>query len=222
MDVGGRTIAVLGNGLGAIYPPEHAELADRIAEAGALVSEFPMTTGPERGNFPARNRIIAGLGLGVLVVEGSNSSGALITARLANEYNREVFAIPGRIDVPNAIGPNTLIQRGEAKLVTDLADILDELGHVERTLSDDGVVDASRPVKRAAPPKLTDMERQVLSVLSCEEAVGLETVCELSKLLPAQVAGTLTMLQLKGAVKQLPGTLFMNLVELTEVEEQTS
>ena len=213
LDVGGRTIAVLGNGLTDIYPPEHAELADHIAANGAIVSELPMTTGPERGNFPARNRIIAGLGLGVLVVEGVNSSGALITARLATDYNREVFAIPGRVDVPNAVGPNTLIKDGQAKLVADLADILDELAHADRELSDANVKDVTKPKHRPAPAKLTDIEKHILTVLSHDEAIGIETICELSKLVPAQVASALTMLQLKGAVKQLHGTLFMSLVQ---------
>jgi DNA processing protein len=128
----GRTIAVLGNGLAQpTYPPEHRDLAEQIVERGALVAEVPLSVAPDSKNFPARNRIIAGLALGVLVVEAGPRSGALISARLACEYNREVFAIPGRVDYPaTSGGTNGLIQRGGAKLVTCLEDILEELGDV--------------------------------------------------------------------------------------------
>jgi DNA processing protein len=211
--VAGRTIAVLGNGLSAIYPPEHAELAEQIAASGAVVSELPMATAPEAGHFPRRNRIIAGMGLGVLVIEGAKNSGALITARLAAEYNREVFALPGRVDLPNSLGANALIRDGQAKLVVGLEDILDELGEAGEILAGKEVRDATEAPLRPTPPNLSDSEGKVLAVLTRDEATGLDAICELARLDPAQVAGALTMLQLKGAVKRLPGSLFVSLVE---------
>lgn len=214
LDVDGRTIAVLGNGLADIYPPEHRPLADEIAAHGAVITELPMTTAPEAGNFPKRNRIIAGLGLGVLVIEGARNSGALITARLANEYNREVFALPGRVDLPNSSGPNTLIRNSHAKLITCLEDILDELGEAGAVLAGKEVKDATAlPAARPAPANLSETEKQVLAVLTRDEAVAIDAVCQLAKLEPAQVASALTTLQLKGAVKQLPGSVFISLVQ---------
>jgi DNA processing protein len=134
VQAGGRSLAVLGNGLHEIYPPENRALAEKLVEQGALLSELPMRTQVQPGNFPSRNRIIAGLALGTLVVEAANRSGALITARLAAEYNREVFAIPGRIQDAMSIGTNQLIRDGAAKLVLTLEDILCELGEVGAAL----------------------------------------------------------------------------------------
>jgi len=114
---GGRTLAVLGNGLASIYPPEHRELADRVTQCGALISELPMATAPHASNFLPRNRVIAGLVLGVIVVEAARRSGALSTAARASEYNREVFAIPGRVDSDYSAGTNALIRDQHAKLV---------------------------------------------------------------------------------------------------------
>jgi len=126
LEVGGTTVAVLGSGLDRVYPPENAGLADRIAEGGAVVSEFAMNQQAKPGLFPQRNRIIAGLSIGLVVVEAAGRSGALITAARALEQGREVFAVPGPIDEPQSRGPNGLIKAG-AKLVEDVEDILDEL-----------------------------------------------------------------------------------------------
>ncbi len=123
---GGRTIAVLAHGLDQVYPPEHRWLAAEVVKFGALVSEFPEGAGIEKSHFPRRNRIISGLSLGVVVVEGQSRSGTKITARLAAEQGREVFAVPGMMGNPAAVGPAELIQTG-AKLVTGVRDILDEL-----------------------------------------------------------------------------------------------
>jgi DNA processing protein len=127
LHAGGRTIAVLGCGVDVAYPPEHRGLATEIAASGAVVSEFPLGARPDGPNFPMRNRVISGLSLGTLVVEAGASSGALITATRALEQNREVFAVPGSIYAPRCAGTNALIRRGEAKLVTCAADILEEL-----------------------------------------------------------------------------------------------
>lgn len=130
IDAGGRSIGVLGCGLNEVYPPENLALAERVVACGALLSELPIGASVQRGNFPPRNRIIAGMTLGTLVVEAAHRSGALITARLANEYNRELFAVPGRVQDPMSMGTNALIRDGAAKLVTCLEDILDGLGEV--------------------------------------------------------------------------------------------
>jgi len=126
LESGGRTIAVLGGGLDRIYPPENRLLAQEIVKQGALVSEYPPGMEAKKENFPNRNRIIAGLSLGVVVVEGTEKSGALITATCAAEQGRDVFAVPGPISSPTAAGPSRLIQNG-AKLVYEIDDILDEL-----------------------------------------------------------------------------------------------
>jgi DNA processing protein len=130
IEAGGRVIAVLGSGLTSIYPPENQALAQKVLENGAWFCELPMKASVRRENFPSRNRIIAGMSLGTLVVEAAARSGALITARLASDYNREVFAVPGRLQEPMAEGVNALIRDGIAKLVTDLDDILSDLGEV--------------------------------------------------------------------------------------------
>ncbi len=127
LKVGARTIAVIGRGLAAIYPRENTELAERISTSGAVVSEFPMLTPPEKVNFPPRNRLISGLSLGVVVIEAGQKSGSLITAHWAIEQGKEVFALPGQIDSPHSHGTHKLIKEG-AKLVEDVSDILEELG----------------------------------------------------------------------------------------------
>lgn len=231
----GRTIAVLGNGLPKIYPPEHESVADSIAAAGAIVSESPMDTQPVSENFPRRNRIIVGLSLGVVVVEAGLRSGALITARLANEYNRECFALPGRVDHPEqTAGVNKLIRDGEAKLVTCLEDVLDELGQVGSIMSRDaraktatassgppagaGGIAASRSAPRADVSlsnttaeafrrNLSDDERTILALLEGGASEPDEFAAR-SNLDISRVLATLTSLQLKGLVRQLPGSRF--------------
>ncbi len=211
LEARGRTIAVLGNGLPSIYPPEHAALADQVAADGAVVTEFPMGMAPEAGHFPSRNRIISGLGLGVLVVEAGSTSGALITARLASEYNREVFAVPGRVDTDNAGGTNGMIRRGEAKLVANIQDVLDELGDVGRFLTQpeagpSGQRDAT--ASGVGVLRLEPDERKLVEVLGCEE-VGLEELCLQSGLDAGRAMATLTGLQLKGLVRRLPGDRYV-------------
>lgn len=204
----GRTIAVLGCGLCHLYPPESAELAGAITEHGAVVSALPMEVAPDSGNFPPRNRIIAGLALGVLVVEAPLRSGALITARLATEYNREVFAVPGRVDTPHAEGCHQLIKTGGAKLVATLGDVLEELGEVGATLmapADGGPAGA----ESAAAPivSLDENEKGVVAALG-PQPVTVEDICEASGLPPQKVAAALTSLQLKGAISRVDGNLY--------------
>ncbi|NOX59692.1 MAG: DNA-protecting protein DprA [Planctomycetes bacterium] len=205
----GRTVAVLGSGVDVIYPPEHGELAKRIIGAGAIISELPMRTQPAGGSFPRRNRIIAGMTLGTLVVEASSRSGALITARLASEYNREVFAVPGQVNTPTAIGTNRLIQKGEAKLVAGLEDILDELGDVGKKMGSTKARSGDTPdspdaTRKAIRASLDANERALVDLLGDEE-LTIDDLIAQSGLQAAAVTASLTTLQIKGAIVIMPG-----------------
>ena len=198
---------MLGCGLSRVFPPENADLYRAIAENGAIVSEFPMLAEPLAENFPRRNRIISGLSLGVLVIEGPLRSGAMITARLAAEQGREVFALPGRADNLAARGTNQLIKDG-ACLVSSLDDILDELGDLGRRMAA-GAEQADRPT---APPTLPDnlseTERAILSAAT-DEPMTVDEVCAATELSVGQVSAALTMLQLKGLVRRVAGARFL-------------
>ena len=198
IDAGGRTIAVLGNGLAHTFPPENEPLRTSIADHGAVISEMPFQDPPLDTHFPGRNRIIAGLTLGTLVVEAGFRSGALITARFACEYNREVFAVPGRLDSDNSAGTNALIRESKAKLVSGMNDILEELGEAGQVMTQE---------RDSSEPLLDDVERRIYDTLKAVEKHVDEIIAETS-LPPGQVGGALTMLQLKGAVRQLPGNRF--------------
>lgn len=207
---GGRTLAILGNGLSTVYPPEHADLSERIVEQGALISELPVATTPDAKNFPGRNRIIVGLCLGVLIVEAGQRSGALISARLANEYNREVFAIPGRVDTPDtSAGTNGLIRDGGAKLVTCMEDILDELDAVGEVMGQDTAesTDAgAAPMSRSA--MLSPEEQRVVEVVD-SKPVAIEQIAQQVGLPAGRVSSLLMGLQLKGYIRQMPGQRYV-------------
>jgi len=191
LEADGRTIAVFGCGLDMVYPGENAALARRIREQGALVSEYPPGTKPRAENFPRRNRIMSGLSLGVLVTEAGKTSGAMITARLALEQNREVFAVPGSILSPSSSGANHLIQEG-AKMVNDYTDILEELNLT--------VVAHQAEIKEIIPA--SDTEARLLKQLG-SEPTHIDEVCQASNLSISQVSGTLAMMELKGLVRQV-------------------
>ncbi len=195
---GGRTIAVLGSGIDWIYPARHAGLARDIAEHGAVVSEFPMGTKPEAGNFPRRNRLVSGLSRGTLIVEAYQDGGALITARLALEQNREVFAIPGSIACKSNAGTNRLIQQGQAKLVQGIDDILDEL-EFERT---SGVNTPTLKLADLAP------EERVLCRVLGNDTLHIDRLCAVSGLDPSSALVHLLNLEFKGIVRQLAGKQF--------------
>ncbi len=197
LEVSGHTIAVTGTGLDRVYPASHRALAHAIAQHGALVSEFPLGTAPRRENFPQRNRLISGLALGVLVVEAARVSGSLITARLAAEQGREVFAIPGSIHSPLARGCHALIRQG-AKLVETAQDILEELGSLaEAVLGAGAAGDAPAPAATAA-------EQALLEALGWDP-VDIDTLCERSGLTPEAVSSMLLQMELRGLVAPGPG-----------------
>ncbi len=198
----GKTIAVLGSGLAKIYPGENVGMFHKIAENGAVVSEFPLMREPETYNFPIRNRIISGLSLGTVVVEAAVKSGSLITARLAAEQNREVFAVPGSINSYKSFGTHSLIQEG-AKLTTNKNDILDELPESFYT-----VLEKKDSAENSKPqPDLTKEESEILNIMSNYPAhiddIGRKFSINTGKLL-----GILLTLELKGIVKKRDGNYF--------------
>lgn len=196
---GGRTIAVLGSGLSNIYPPEHVQLADEVAAAGCLISESPPQAQPISGAFPQRNRIISGLSLGVLVIEASLQSGALITARHASEQGRDIFAVPGRIDSRVSQGCHRLIRDG-AKLVETADDVLEELGPLVEATTDA----AGHSVHHPAELMLNDLERQVLAAVATD-ATTIDHVVTTSGLPTPQVLATLSALEMRRLVRRLGG-----------------
>lgn len=212
VDSGGRSIAVLGNGLQEIYPPENKPLAEKIIEHGALLSELPMRTAVRSTNFSPRNRIIAGMTLGTLVVEAAARSGALITARYASEYNREVFALPGRAQDPMSIGTNMLIRDGGAKLVTCLEDVLAELGEVGRSFQP--AVASVEPIPAPSlftPPALDATEAHVLAQIGADP-ISHDALVAASQREAAAVLAALTGLELKGLVRRVTGNQFVRRV----------
>ena len=237
LEAGGRTIAVMGSGLSFIYPAANNDLAEKITDSGALISEFPMDVKPKPKNFPRRNRIISGLTLGTVVVEASNRSGALITARLAGEQGREVFAVPGEIFSELSTGTHKLINSG-AKLINTVDDLLNELPPyaLNRIQSDeqtsqlpDAETESSQeqttqksdpkpaaakspakvqhPIQSAPPPGLTPDERTVFDAIEAP-ASHIDTIVRTTQLSISQVSSVLLMLELKGIVQQLPGKQF--------------
>ena len=205
LGAGGRTIAVLGSGVLNVYPEEHADLAREVTRAGAVVSELPPLAEPLRGTFPQRNRIVAGLSLGVVVVQAAERSGALITARLATEQGREVFAVPGGIDCRVSRGCHRLIRDG-AKLVESVDDILEELGPLfETATASDG-----RTVANPAELRLGEVERRVLDACGVladgtSGSAAIDEVVDSSGLAASQVLATLSVLEMRRLIRRLPG-----------------
>ncbi len=190
---GGLTIAVAGTGLDRVYPARHRELAHRIGENGALVSEFPPGTPPVASNFPRRNRIISGLSMGVLVVEAALRSGSIITARAAIEQGREVFAVPGSIHNPQARGCNSLIRQG-AKLVETAADIFEELGGFAASLQEELKSNCA-----VSGPELDSEYKRVLQSVG-HEPTAVDTVVQRSGLTTDAVCSMLLVLELQGLI----------------------
>ena len=204
LEADGRSIAIFACGLDTVYPAENTNLARRIMQQGALISEYPLGTRPRAENFPRRNRIMSGLSLGVLITEAGETSGALITANMALEQNREVLAVPGSILSPVSKGTNHLIQEG-AKLVRDYTDILEELN----------LTAVAQQIEMKELMPATDTESLLLKQLAAEP-VHIDEICRSTALPISTVSSTLAMMELKGLVRQV-GT--MNYVLAREVRE---
>jgi len=198
---GGRTIAVLGCGIDICYPPENRALFDEIGQRGAVVSEFPMATRPEKMNFPMRNRIISGLSLGAVIVEAGSKSGALITAECALEQGREVFAVPGNIFNSGTKGAHSLIKQG-AKLVENCEDIIEEISCLRDLLP------LSLAVKSSGEVKLSQEEERVYNLLSFEP-IHIDLISKESGLPISRVSPVLMNLEMKGKIRQVAGKMFL-------------
>jgi len=205
IDAGGKTVAVLGHGIDRIYPAANRRLAERIAKHGALVTEYPLGTPPRRFHFPERNRIISGLALGTLVIEAAQRSGSLITARLAGDQGREVFAIPGSIHNPMAHGCHQLIRQG-ARLVENADDIVSELAPLVAGLAET----PAAPQSTEAP---TELDQDYVRLLECMgfDPTSADELAQKSALTIEQVSSMLLILELNGEVESLPGGKFSRL-----------
>ncbi len=199
LNAGGRTLAVMAGGLSEVYPPEHHELAEQIVGSGALISESPLRRKPRRGSFPRRNRLISGLVLGVVVVEAAARSGALVTARHAIEQNRDVFALPGRIDNSVAQGCHQLIRDG-AKLIQCVDDVVSELG----PLSDQVQADDGLELQVPAELQLNDLERSVLKSIDSEPTT-VDEIAERSEVAVHRVLSTISVLEMRHLVRRVSG-----------------
>jgi DNA processing protein len=201
LDAGGRTIAVLGSGVDVVYPPEHASLYQRISAQGAVVSELSIGTPPLSFHFPARNRLISGIAIGVVVVEATEKSGSLITAASALEQGREVFAVPGAAGSSRSRGPHGLIRQG-AKLVERVEDILEEIA--PQLAGNGAAAEKSEPV---LPPNMSAEAKKIFELVLGRPR-QIDEVIESSGLQPAKVAEVLLDLEILGLLKQLPGKRF--------------
>ncbi len=207
MAVGGRAIGVLGTGVNVCYPKENKKLYEKVLERGAIISEFPLGTHPSPENFPIRNRIVAGMPVGVVVVEGAQYSGSLITARLAMEFGREVFAVPGNVTQPVSFAPNQLIRQG-AKLVTNGEDVIEDLPTPIRAALVRAEAPESAQLNLLAAACLNSSEKKIYELLTTDEPVHIDDIMERSGLNSSEVLATLFDLEMKGIVRQLPGKQF--------------
>ena len=210
----GRTIAVMGCGLANIFPPENKKLSEQISQSGACISELPLSYDPQPKNFPPRNRIIAGLSLGTIVIEAALRSGALITAKAALDYNREVMAVPGKIDSPLSKGTHQLLKEG-ARLIDSVEDIMEAIGYLGKQLESHVSEAAAMATDKVEMPlfdardlKLSSDERVVYNHLD-KDPKHIEEIIAETALQPGSVNAALISLRLKGLIKQLPGSMFV-------------
>ena len=216
IEAGGRTVAVLGTGIDEVYPRDHKKLAEEILDGGgAMVTQFPLSTPPVSENFPYRNRIISGLSLGVVVVEAAENSGSLITARLAIEQNREVFAVPGNITSRNSFGTNYLIKGAGAKLVQQWQDIAAELPPQIAARLLPPPLGQKRKEKSLAdqlalvPQGLSGFEQSVFKLLSADNPAHIDALVNQSRLSISDLTSALLTLEMRDLVRALPGKCFV-------------
>jgi DNA processing protein len=204
---GGRTIAVLGNGLGKHYPPENRKLEDKIADFGAVVSEFSMDTDPDKCNFPRRNRLISGLSLATLVIEADEKSGALITAKYALEQGKDVFAVPGPVFSKYSKGPHLLIKQG-ARLTESAQDIVDEIRPLAELFKKRATIRV--PAADSADEGIEGSEKKIMKLVESNfGGVSADMISAVLKLGPAEISSTLTTLEIKGYIRCLPGNMYI-------------
>lgn len=207
----GVTVGVLGCGIDVVYPKENKKLFEQIEQRGAIITEFPMGTFAAPQNFPIRNRIIAGMALGVVVVQGSQYSGSSITARLAMEFGREVYGVPGNTTEPVSFGPNTLIKQG-AKLVMGWEDVVEELPTPVRAELTPVETASSEECASIVEKSLSPDVRQIYDLLAVDESRHVDEIVEQSGLTSSQVLAELFDLEMKGVIRQLPGKQFLKVL----------
>jgi DNA processing protein len=206
LKAGGRTLAVLGSGVLNVYPPEHRTLAEEVVRQGAVISENPPRWEPFSGSFPQRNRIVTGLSLGVIVVEASDRSGALISAQHAMEQGRDVFAVPGRVDSRMSHGCHRLIREG-AKLIETVDDVLEELGPLATPTPLQNEA-AEQPIRHPAELQLNEPEKLVLSQIG-DEPITIDDVAAASGLPVHNVLATISVLEIRRLIRRLGGNRVM-------------
>ena len=208
----GATVGVLGTGVDVIYPKENKKLFAEVEKRGALISEFPLGSYPAPENFPVRNRVVAGISLGVVVVQGAQYSGSLITARLAMEFGREVYGVPGNITTDISFAPNQLIKQG-AKLVTSWEDVIEELPTSVRAelfpIEDSSVEERTSLFVKTLSP----VEKKVFGLLAVDESIHVDEVVDRSELTSSEVLAALCEMEMKGMVRQMPGKQFLKVLQ---------
>lgn len=207
----GAAIGVLGTGVDVVYPKENKKLFAEVEKRGALISEFPLGTHPAPENFPVRNRVVAGISLGVVVVQGAQYSGSLITARLGMEFGREVYGVPGNVTVEVSFAPNQMIKQG-AKLVTSWEDVVEELPTEIR--AELFPIEATTSAERASlfENTLSPVEKRIFSLLGTDESIHVDELVEKSELNSSEVLAALCEMEMKGIVRQMPGKQFIKIL----------
>jgi DNA processing protein len=207
----GATVGILGTGMDIVYPKENRKVFAEVEKSGALISEFPLGSYPAPDNFPVRNRIVAGMSLGTIVVEGEQYSGSLITARLAMEFGREVYGVPGNATQPTSFAPNQLIKQG-AKLVTGWEDVVEELPTEIRAELFPVETPGAAAQESLLAESLAPEQKKLYDLLSADQSVQVDTLVEKSGMNSSGVLAALCEMELKGIVRQLPGKQFVRVL----------